>query len=57
MATSNDLENELQTLVKYLKDHTDSTAVYIGKVVKPKKPITDEDNDKAHIDEGAQPQI
>ena len=54
---SNDLENELQTLVKYLKDHTDSTAVYIGKVVKPKKPITDEDNDKAHIDEGAQPQI
>ena len=57
VAESKDLEDELQNLVTYLKEHTESTAVYIGKVVKPKKPITDESDDKAHIDEEAQPQI
>lgn len=57
VAESKDLEDELQTLTNYLKEHTNSTAVYIGKLVKPKKTITDEDDDKAHIDEGAQPQI
>lgn len=54
---SKDLEDELQTLVNHLKDFTGSTAVYIGKVVKPKKAITDEDDDKAHVDEAAQPQV
>ena len=57
MAESKDLEDELQNLINYLKDNTESTAVYIGKVTKPKKQITDEDNDKAHIDDGAEPQI
>ena len=57
VAESKDLEDELQNLINYLKDNTESTAVYIGKVVKPKKPISDEDNDTAHKDEGAQPQI
>jgi len=42
----NDLLPELNNL---LKAHTNSTAAYIGKLVQPKKPIKDNDNDKAHI--------
>lgn len=37
-----------------MKEFTQATAVYVGKLVSPKKPITDEDDDKAHIDEEAQ---
>lgn len=47
----------MNTLVNHLKEFTNSTAVYIGKVVKPKKPIKDEDDDKAHINEDAQVQL
>ena len=54
---SNDLENELQSLVDHMKDVTGSTAVYIGKVVNPKKKIKDGDDDQAHIDHNAQPEI
>lgn len=32
---------------------TKATAVYIGKLVQPKKPIEENDNDKAHIDKEA----
>lgn len=53
VAESKDLEDELQTLVNHLKEYTGSTAVYIGKIVKPKKAITDEDDEMAHIDEAA----
>lgn len=40
-----------------MKVGTDSTAVYIGKMVQPKKPITDKDNDQAHINSEATPNI
>jgi len=36
-----------------LVEGTGATAVYIGQVVQPHKPITDSDNDKAHIDKNA----
>ncbi len=39
----------LPELNNLLKAHTNSTAVYIGKLVQPKKKIKDNDNDKAHI--------
>lgn len=32
---------------------TEATAVYIGKVVQPHKPINENDNDKAHLDKSA----
>jgi hypothetical protein len=50
---SYDLTDQLQDLANYLKDFTHATAVYIGKLVSPKKPITDEDDERAHIDEEA----
>ena len=34
-----------------MKEHTGATGVYIGKLVKPRKDIGDDDDDKAHIDE------
>lgn len=40
-----------------MKEFTDSTAVYAGKVVLPIKPIKEGSNDTAHILDGAQPQI
>ena len=51
---SNDLTDELQDLANYLKEFTHATSVYVGKLVSPKRPISDEDDDKAHIDEEAQ---
>lgn len=39
----------LPELNNLLKQHTNSTAVYIGKLVQPKRKIKDNDNDKAHI--------
>jgi len=41
-------------LTDHLKDETKSTAVYIGKLVTPIKPIKEGDNDKAHIDRDAE---
>jgi len=38
-----------------LKAGTGATAVYIGKLVQPKKRIRENDNDEAHIDNSAQP--
>ena len=57
VAASKDLSDELQDLVDHLKDFTDSTAVYVGKVVLPIKPIVEASDDSAHILDGAQPQI
>lgn len=57
VSESTDLTDELQNLVIYLKDQTNSTAVYIGKVVKPLKKIKEGDNDTAHLNPDAQPEI
>ncbi len=54
---SKDLEYELPALVDHIQEHTGATAVYIGKVVLPKKKIKDDDNDQAHIDAAAEPQV
>jgi len=51
---SNDLSNEFQDLVNFIKEHTGSTAVYIGQQVVPKKKIEDGDLDTAHEDSEAQ---
>lgn len=48
---SDDLADNLDELANYIKEFTDATGVYIGKLVHPKKEITDDDDDKAHIDE------
>jgi len=53
---SKDLSEQLQNLVDHLQDFTGATAVYIGKLVAPKKPIQDADDDEAHIDNES-PQI
>ena len=50
---SSDLGDQLQDLAAYLKDFTSSTAVYIGKMVAPKKPIREDDDDRAHKDDDA----
>lgn len=47
------MTDQLQELADFLKDFTKSTAVYIGKLVLPKKKIQDNDDDRAHIDEEA----
>ena len=54
---SKDLEVELPAFVEHLQKFTGSTAVYIGKVVNPKKKIKEDDDDTAHIDPEAQPEI
>ena len=54
IAASMDLNDELQSLVDHLQENTGATAVYIGKLVSPKKQISDDDNDEAHIDAAAE---
>lgn len=51
---SHDLADQLQDLSEFLKEQTSSTAVYIGKLVNPKRRIEEDDDDKAHLDEGAE---
>lgn len=51
---SDDLVDELGDLVDHLKYFTKATGCYVGKLVKPKKAITDDDNEKAHIDPEAE---
>lgn len=41
----------------FLKTKTEATAVYIGKLVQPKRPITDDDDDQAHEDPSRNPII
>jgi hypothetical protein len=50
---SNDLADQLQELADFLKEFTNSTAVYIGKLVSPKRPIKEDDDDRAHKDDDA----
>lgn len=50
MGESKDLNDQLQELADFLKQFTSATAVYIGKLVSPKKSIKDDDDDRAHID-------
>ena len=54
---SRDLTDNLQALVDHLKQVSGSSAVYVGKVVMPIKPITEDADDVAHIDPAAVPQI
>jgi hypothetical protein len=54
MGQSTDLNDQLQDLVDFLKLFTGSTAAYVGKLVSPKRPIKDDDDDRAHIDSEAQ---
>lgn len=51
--TAEDLSDLLQDFTLYLKEHTGATGVYIGKLIKPNKPIKDDDDDKAHEDSNA----
>ena len=57
ISSSKDLTDELDTLVAHLKGNTGSTAVYIGKIVKPIKEIKDDSNDTDHLDPSAAEQI
>ena len=54
VAAAHDLNDELQNLTDHLKKETDSTAVYIGKVITPHKKIEDGDDDKAHLNPDAE---
>lgn len=47
---SSDLNDQLQLLVDHLQQATGATSVYIGKLVSPKKPIQEADDDEAHVD-------
>lgn len=51
------MNDELPRLVDHLKKFTDSTSVYIGKLVQPKKPIKDDDDETAHYDRESDKQI
>jgi len=48
---SDDLNDNLQDLVDFIKSNTKVESVYVGKLVQPKKEINDEDLDEAHNDE------
>ena len=50
---SKDLEDNLQGLTEFLQKNTNSTGVYIGRLVYPSKKIADDDDDKAHLDSEA----
>jgi hypothetical protein len=47
---STDLNDQLQDLANFLKLKTAATAVYVGKLVAPKRPITENDDENAHVD-------
>jgi hypothetical protein len=55
VSESKDLSDNLQDLVNHLKKVSESTAVYVGKVVNPIKEIKEDDDDTAHIDPNAVP--
>jgi hypothetical protein len=52
-----DLTDMLQNLATYLQEFTNATAVYIGKLETPKKEVEDADDDKAHMNDEAEPCI
>lgn len=37
-------------MADHLKEFTQATAVYVGKLVNPKKPIKEDDDETAHVD-------
>lgn len=47
---SKDLADNLPSLVDYLKKHTESTGVYIGRLQYPELKIEIDADDKAHLD-------
>lgn len=51
MQESEDLNDRLQDLTDFIAKQTNATGVYIAKLVCPRKPIEDESDDKAHLDE------
>mmetsp|Transcript_1175 Transcript_1175/g.1774 ORF Transcript_1175/g.1774 Transcript_1175/m.1774 type:complete len:233 (+) Transcript_1175:64-762(+) len=51
IAEAQDLQDHLQGLTDHLQQFTNASAVYIGKLVAPKKPIKDGDDDQAHVDD------
>jgi len=51
ISSAHDLSDHLQDLVDHLKKYSNASAVYIGKLVSRKKPIKENDNDEAHIDD------
>lgn len=48
VGSAQDLSDMLQDFTHFLKEHTGATGVYIGKLIRPNKPIKEEDNEKAH---------
>lgn len=50
-----DLRDKMDELAQFLQEFTGpATGVYIGKLERPRRPIVDGDDDKAHVDkEGA----
>ena len=48
------MSDYLQELTDYLQRYCNASAVYIGKLVSPKKPITDADDDQAHVEDGGE---
>ena len=51
IAEANDLGDHMQELTNHLQRFSGASAVYIGKLVSPKKTIKDSDDDNAHVDE------
>lgn len=45
------MTDHLDELANFLKEFTNATGVYIGKLIRPLKQIKDEDDDRAHIDD------
>lgn len=48
-----DLNDQLQELTGFVQEFTKATAVYIGKLVAPKRRIEDQDDENAHRDDEA----
>ncbi|CAI2387904.1 unnamed protein product [Moneuplotes crassus] len=46
-----DHEDIVQDLCEYLQEYTNSTSVFVSKLVQEKNPIEEDDNDKAHLKE------
>lgn len=47
------MADNLDLLCDYLQDFIGCTGVYIGKLTQPRKAISENDDDKAHLDEEA----
>lgn len=50
---SKDLNDQLQDLADFLKTKASATAVYVGKLVQPKRKIQEDADEEAHKDEDA----